>query len=94
MPQRYTDRIKAYCESNGIVIPPGFFRHPASQYAAIDVGSSPPRLIAKTWFKQEDLAYYLEHLAGGRALKLLDFKEHQELQYRDGQLFRCEGFFS
>ncbi len=88
MPERYTDRIKAYCETQGVEIPSGFFRHPASRYAAIDVGSHPPRLVAKTWFNQEDMIYYLENLAVGKVLRLFDFKDGQELQFRDGRLLK------
>ncbi len=88
MAQRYTDRIKAYCSSKGIEIPSGFLRHPASQYAAIDMGSHPPRLVARTWFNQEDIIYYLEHLAGERRLQIIDFKAGQFLDYREGRLQR------
>jgi len=84
--QRYTDRIKAYCLSKGIEIPSGFFRHPASQYAAIDMGSRPPRLVARTWFNQEDVIYYLEHLAGDRMLQIIDFKVGHFLDYHEGRL--------
>lgn len=84
MAERYTDKIKEYCEKAGVEVPSGFYRHPASRYAAIDIEALPPRLIAKTWFKQEDVVYYLTHLAVGRRLKLLDFKERQELRYNGG----------
>lgn len=93
MPERYTDRIKSYCEAEGIEIPSGFFRHPASRYVAIEIGGQPPRLVAKTWFKKEDLVYYLDHLAPGRTFRLLDFKERQELNFCNGQLFRRAGTF-
>jgi hypothetical protein len=93
MAERYTDKIAAYCEQGGVEIPAGFHRHPASRYVAIDIGASPPRLIAKTWFKQEDVVYYLAHLAQGRQLRLLDFKERQELQYvSSGKLVREKEF--
>lgn len=90
MPERYTDRIKAYCESQGIAIPSGFFRHPASRYAAIDVSTDPPRLVAKTWFTLEDVLYYLEHLAGERKLKVMDFQSGQLLEYRERRWHRRE----
>ena len=94
MAERYSDRIKADCDAHGITIPSGFFRHPASRYVAIDLAIQPPRLMAKTWFAQDDLLYYLTHLARERSLKLLDFKERQELAFEDGRLSRREGQFS
>ena len=81
MAERYTEKIREYCESRGIEIPPGFYRHPASRYAAVDQDATPPKLLAKTWFKQEDVVYYLTHLAHGKRLTLLDFKERHELRF-------------
>lgn len=79
MAERYAERIKAHCAAGGVEVPPGFHRHPASRYVAIDVGASPPRLVATTWIKQEDLLYFLDHLGAGRTFRLLDFKERREL---------------
>jgi hypothetical protein len=87
MAERYTDRIKLYCDENGIEIPPGFFRHPASRYVAVDVGCEPPRLVATTWFKQDDVVYYATRLATDRRLKFLDFKERRELRLAGGRNF-------
>ncbi|MGE0388192.1 MAG: hypothetical protein AB7Q97_26000 [Gammaproteobacteria bacterium] len=84
MATRYKERIETYCTQRGIAIPPGFRRHPASRYAAIDMGAQPPRLIATTWFKIEDLAYYVLHSGAGRTLKLLDFKDDIELRMDAG----------
>jgi len=92
--KQYSDRIEAYCNANGVVIPAGFHRHPASQYAAIDVGAQPPRLVAKTWFKQADVIYYLERLAAGRTMRILDFKDGRVLEYRDGRLQHGESFLA
>ncbi|MFO0706619.1 MAG: hypothetical protein U0412_07165 [Nitrospira sp.] len=94
MVERYTDRITAYCEEQGITIPQGFFRHPSSQYAVIDMGTTPSRLVAKTWFRQEDAIYYLEHLAGDRTLKVIDFQDGRFLEYRGGRLHRGEPVFT
>ena len=91
--EKYTDRIKTYCEEAGIEIPPGFFRHPASRYVAIQKDLTPPRLVAKTWFNQEDLVYYLVHFGVGRRYKLLDFKERQELLYAGGNSIECGDAF-
>jgi hypothetical protein len=86
MAERYSDRIEDYCRAHGIDVPPGFRRHPASRYAAIDLGRAPPRLIATTWFKQEDLLYYVSRHASPAVLRLLDFKERQELAFEAGSL--------
>ncbi|MEW6647093.1 MAG: hypothetical protein AB1450_07830 [Pseudomonadota bacterium] len=85
MPEKYTDRVKAYCEASGIEIPAGFYRHPASRYVAIDVGCNPPKLIAKTWFNQEDVVYYLKNLSSGKQIRVLDFKDRQELSFHGGE---------
>jgi hypothetical protein len=79
--QRYTERIEDWCKASGVEIPPGFYRHSASRYVAIDISSASPRLIAKTWFNQEDVVYYLMNMAEERKLRLLDFKERCELTY-------------
>ena len=60
MPESYSKRIRNYCERSGIDVLPGFNRHPASRYAAVDTSKVPPRLIATTWFKQADLLYYVQ----------------------------------
>ena len=81
MAERYTEKIKEYCETHGIEIPHGFYRHPASRYVAVDQDATPPQLVAKTWFTQEDVVYYLTHLAQRKRLTVLDFKERRELRF-------------
>ncbi|MFY9315300.1 MAG: hypothetical protein WAO95_07045 [Burkholderiales bacterium] len=85
MAEKYTDRIRLYCDQNGIEMPPGFFRHAASRYVAVDIGCQPARLVATTWFKQEDMLYYVTRLASGKTLKLLDFKERTVLRFSGGE---------
>ncbi|MBL8381579.1 MAG: hypothetical protein JNM90_00775 [Burkholderiales bacterium] len=93
MAERYTARIRAYCEAHGIEIPVGFARHPASRYAAIQVDPAPPRLVARTWFNQEDLLHFLASADPARRFRLLDFKEHLVLHADgDGRLLRGEPF--
>lgn len=84
MAETYSRRIRAYCEANGVEIPAGFDRRAANRYAAIDVGREPPRLIATTWFKQEDMTYHATRVASGRTLKLMDFKECMQWSFLDG----------
>ena len=88
MPERkYTPLILAYCARNRIDVPPPFERHPASRYAVVRLDTTPPKLSAKTFFKKEDLQYYLRSKAGelGAAdaaslpLRVLDVKNAVEL---------------
>ena len=81
MAEKYKDKIEAHCKEAGIEIPVGFYRHPASRYAAIDLEFTPPKLVAKTWFKQEDAVYYLVNLSAGRKMRVLDFQERCELVF-------------
>lgn len=81
MSRTYSDRIRRYCEAHGIEVPPGFHRHPASPYVAIDGGRTPPKLVATTWFKQADLLYYVERHPHPETLRLIDFREGAELRY-------------
>lgn len=88
MPEKYTDRIKDHCESSGIEIPTGFYRHPASRYAVIDLGVVPAKLVARTWSKQEDVVYYLQHLAAETLVRVLDFKDRQELSLENNKALK------
>jgi hypothetical protein len=81
MTARYRESIEAYCRQSGIDIPSGFYRHNASRYVAIDLDTTPHKLIARTWFDLRDVAYYLTHLAAGKSLRVLDFKERNELHF-------------
>ena len=82
-PHMYTPLILAYCAEQGIDVPPPFARHPANRFVVIRLDSNPPKLSAKTFFKKEDLHYYLRakvtelRVADATALPLrvLDFKE-------------------
>jgi hypothetical protein len=87
--------IEAYCLAKGVTIPPGFARHPASRYVVIRRDSPTPKLVAKTWFKQEDVAYYAQNTLlvelgtdlDGK-VDFLDFKEGRRLQYSEGGRFQ------
>jgi hypothetical protein len=93
MAEKYTDHIKGHCESSGIEIPAGFYRHPASRYAIIDFAVTPPKLVAKTWFNQEDVVYYLQNLSAGKNMKILDFKERRELSLENGKTLKYGASF-
>ena len=57
-------------------------RHPASRYAIIEL-SEPPKLVARTWFKVEDLIYYLDRQPDVPR-RIVDFKRGVVLE-RDGK---------
>lgn len=92
-PTPYRTRIEHYCQTHGITIPIGFYRHSASRYAAIDLGHDPPKLIATTWFKQEDLLYYLSQNQE-RNYQLLDFKNNCGLIRKHNRLIRGTPFLT
>lgn len=93
MAEPYKDRIEEYCKAQGVEIPVGFYRHAGGQYAAIDMESNPPKLVARRWFTHEDVIYYLQHLASGKRMMILDFKDRVELLYEGGaRLRRGNGF--
>jgi hypothetical protein len=82
MAERYSDRIRQYCERHEIAVPAAFARHPASRYAIIEL-TEPPKRVARTWFKIEDLIYYLDPQPEVRR-RIVDFKRGVVLE-RDGQ---------
>ncbi|MGJ7506089.1 hypothetical protein [Variovorax sp. GT1P44] len=79
--ERYKTKIEAYCREAGVEIPVGFSRHSARRYAAIDLESEPPKLVATTWPKPEEAVYYLVNLAAGRRTRILDFRDRRELSF-------------
>ena len=92
MPKKYERLIGDYCTREGIAVPPGFARLTPSRYVIIRTHLSPPKLIAKTWFKTADVVYYIEHFllsklgeALPQAIRILDFQDGEELAYSGGQ---------
>ncbi|VTU22024.1 hypothetical protein [Variovorax sp. RA8] len=77
----YKKKIEAYCEAAGIEVPIGFERHSAGRYAAIDLDSNPPKLVATTWSSVQDAVHYMANLAGGRRTRMLDFLKRRELTF-------------
>jgi hypothetical protein len=70
-----------------MVAPVDFGKNSPSRYAVVHLGP-PLKLVATTWFKQADLAYYLDGHAGSDTamapfshLRILDFKGLTELHY-------------
>jgi hypothetical protein len=90
MPTKFDQLIVDYCARNGIVVPAGFARLTSSRYVIIRTHLTPPKLIAKTWFKTADVRYYIEHFLqpelGGalpQSIRILDFQVGEELVYSD-----------
>jgi hypothetical protein len=92
MAKRFSAKIRCYCESYGIAVPIGFDRHPASRYVIIEQ-TDPPKLVARTWFKQADVIYYLGQHADDTPRRILDFKEYVELAYDGTRKLKRKGVF-
>jgi len=70
-------------------------------YVIIRTHLTPPKLIAKTWFKIADLHYYIELFlqpelgdALAQSIRILDFEECEELAYTGGKRLDRVGRFS
>lgn len=93
-------RIEAYCASRSIVIPPGFGRNTPSRYAIIRHVGGVSRLVAKTWFLHEDVAYYVKNTLipelGSEfhlAVDILDFKDERRLRFTGSNRLIVEDCF-
>ena len=84
--ERYKARIEKYCSREGIEIPVGLYRHEIGRYAAINLATDPPRLIATTWTNEADAIQYLLGPAADQATKILDFKEQCEVHFNGGNV--------
>jgi hypothetical protein len=86
MKGKYSKIIQEYCDNEGIYVPPGFKRHSASHLAVVRYDSDAPKLVAKTFFKKEDLKYYISSVLlvldlddkGNVPAKVIDFKENKK----------------
>ena len=92
MPSKYKRLIGDYCVRHGISVPPGFGRHSPSRYVIIRTHLTPAKLIAATWFRTNDLHYYIERSllpelgeSLQQSIRILDFQEGEELVYRGGR---------
>jgi hypothetical protein len=92
MPPKYKRLIEDYCAKHSIAVPTGFTRLTPNRYAIIRTHLTPPKLIAKTWFKTADVHYYIEHFlqpelgdALLQSIRILDFQEGDELAYAGGK---------
>ena len=88
MPSTYKQAILDYCGMRGVAVPPGFGRNTPNRYAVIRTDRQPSKLIATTWFKHADVAYYFEHflipeIGSPKAAEvdIYDFKDMKRLRY-------------
>jgi len=93
--RKYTKLIEDFCKRQGIAVPPGFYRRAACPLAVIRTDSSPPKLVAMTWFKKEDVVYYIEHMVMAESgentqppVRIFDFKAQEEVEYTGGKRLR------
>ena len=85
MKGKYSKHILEYCEKEDVLVPPGFLRHSASHLAVIRLDGEKPKLVAKTFFKREDLMYYIssnlvglvQDSDGNLPATIIDFKENK-----------------
>ncbi|MDT3271875.1 hypothetical protein Q4Q54_00040 [Shewanella sp. SP2S2-4] len=85
MKGKYSKLIQEYCDKEGINVPPGFKRQSASHLAVVRYDSGEAKLVAKTFFKKEDLKYYIANTLselvptteGLLPAKAIDFKENK-----------------
>jgi len=82
MKGKYSLLIEEHCESEGVEIPVGFYRGNASHLAIIRKDTTPPKLVAKTYFSKADVKYYIKNTLaqlesddGYFPALVIDFKE-------------------
>lgn len=88
MKGKYSKIIQEYCEEEGIYVPPGFKRHPASHLAVVRTDGEQSKLVAKTFFKKEDLNYYISSILsellpnpeGELPARVIDFKANKHFK--------------
>jgi hypothetical protein len=101
MSQSFKKLILDYCGRHSIAVPVGFGRNTPSRYAVIRTDLSPAKLVATTWFKQEDVAYYFERVLVPQigsevaaSIPVLDFKEGRSLRFAGSTRLAAAGEIS
>lgn len=81
--------------------PTGIGRNASSRYAIIRTHTTPPKLVATTWFKVADVLYYIQHHlspelgdALSTAIQILDFQTAEVLVYNGKQQLNRIGTFT
>ena len=93
--------ILEYCEKHAVAVPAGFGRHSPSRYVVIRTDQTPPKLVARTWFNQEDVVYYFEHFlipevgsSVAATISILDFKAGRRLRFTGSSRLTPDGEFT
>jgi hypothetical protein len=91
MATSYRRLILDYCAEHSVVVPAGFGRNTPCRYVVVRNDQTPPKLVATTWLKKEDVVYYFVHYlipqiggAAASAIHILDFKDMSSLRYSGG----------
>ena len=87
MKWKYSGLIRDFCENEGIHIPVGFKRHPASHLAVIRTDNKEPKLVAKTFFKKEDLSHYIRNNLVSLASSSEEFIPAYVMDFKLGKRF-------
>jgi hypothetical protein len=98
MPPKYKSLILDYCTKQSIAVPAGFGRNTPARYAVIRTDQTPPKLVATTWLKQEDVIYYFEHfllpqigIEVAATIPVLDFKEERKFRFTNSNTLEADG---
>lgn len=101
MARTFQTLILSYCAQHAIAVPAGFGRNTPSRYVVIRTDQVPPKLVAKTWFNQEDVTYYYERFlipevghAVAASIAVLDFKEGRQLRFNGTSRLTPDGEFA
>jgi len=91
----YRQRILAYCEKNGVVVPRNFdISKSSDRLAVIDITGQPLRLVPRTTFLEKEVLQFLARPENaGKRFAILDFRRCCELEYHpSGKLVRGSTF--
>lgn len=83
----YRQRIEAFCEREGVVVPPGFDRSKASdRLVLVDATSDPPALVSRSTYLESSVIAFLDRAENAnRHFRILDFKRGCELHRVEGR---------
>ncbi len=81
---RLRSNVEEWCESESIVIPGGFYRHPTSRYGIAKKKANEWRLVATTWYRVSDAIYYLSKFVEKNRYRVMDFDLMIEKEYLGG----------
>jgi hypothetical protein len=94
--EKYRKLIESFCEENGYIVPPAFYREDlcVGRYCIVRMNTNPPRLSAATYDNYSGVAVYLENRIKTSPmpeeelsqLLVYDLERRRHLEYKgDGQ---------